>query len=92
MRIDAFNKVSELYKTNKIKSTSSVKGNSYTDKLEISQIGMDYQVAKKALSSVSDVREDRVKDIKERMASGSYDVNSNEVANKLVDRYFDELA
>ncbi|HHX12619.1 MAG TPA: flagellar biosynthesis anti-sigma factor FlgM [Clostridiales bacterium] len=92
MRIDAFNKVSELYKSNKIKSTSSVKGNSYTDKLEISQIAKDYQVAKKALSSVSDVREDRVNDIKERMASGSYDVNSNEVANKLVDRYFNELA
>lgn len=92
MRIDAFNKVSELYKSNKIKSTSNVKGNNYSDRLEISQIGKDYQVAKKALASVSDVREDRVKDIKERMASGSYDVSANEVANKLVDRYFNELA
>lgn len=91
MRIDAYNKVSELYKTNKIKSTSNVKGNSFTDKLEISQIGKDYQVAKKALSSVSDVREDRVKDIQERMATGTYDVGSNEVANKLVDGYFNKL-
>ena len=92
MRIDAFNKVSELYKSNNIKITSNVKGNSVTDKLEISQIGKDYQVAKKALSSVSDVREDRVKDIKERMASGAYDVSANEMADRLVDRYFNELA
>ena len=92
MRIDAFNKVSELYKSNNIKITSNVKDNSVTDKLEISQIGKDYQVAKKALSSVSDIREDRVKDIKERMASGAYDVSANEVADRLVDRYFSELA
>ncbi|HHU70892.1 MAG TPA: flagellar biosynthesis anti-sigma factor FlgM [Clostridiales bacterium] len=92
MRIDAFNKVSELYKANKIKTTSNVKGNCVTDKLEISQIAKDYQIAKKALKSVSDVREDLVKDIKQRMATGTYDVSANEVADRLVDKYFDELA
>lgn len=92
MRIDAFNKVNKLYQSNMIKSTTNVKGTSYSDKLEISQTGKDYQIAKQALKSIPDVREDRVKEIKERMASGTYNVSAEEVVNKLVDNYFNELA
>lgn len=92
MRIDAFNKVNKLYQSNMIKSTTNVKGTSYSDKLEISQTGKDYQIAKQALKSIPDVREDRVKEIKERMESGTYNVSAEEVVNKLVDNYFNELA
>ena len=92
MRIDAFNKVSKLYQTNNIKSTKSVKGSSFSDKLEISQTGKDYQIAKSALKSVPDVREERVRDIKERIASGTYNVNAEEVADKLIENYFNEWA
>ncbi len=90
MRIDAFNKVSKLYQTNNIKSTKSVKGSSFSDKLEISQTGKDYQIAKNALKSVPDVREERVREIKERIASGTYNVNAEEVADKLIENYFNE--
>ncbi|HCR41447.1 MAG TPA: flagellar biosynthesis anti-sigma factor FlgM [Lachnospiraceae bacterium] len=92
MRIDAFNKVSKLYQTNNIKSTKSVKGSSFSDKLEISQTGKDYQIAKNALKSVPDVREERVREIKERIASGTYNVNAEEVADKLIENYFNEWA
>ena len=92
MRIDAFNKVSKLYQTNNIKSTKSVKGSSFSDKLEISQTGKDYQIAKSALKSVPDVREERVREIKERIASGTYNVNAEEVADKLIENYFNEWA
>jgi len=92
MRIDAFNKVNKVYQSNMIKSNMNVKGSSHSDKLEISQTGKDYQVAKQALKSIPDVREDRVKEIKERMASGTYNVSAEEVASKLVENYFNSLA
>ena len=92
MRIDAFNKVSKLYQTNNIKSTKIVKDSGFSDKLEISQTGKDYQIAKSALKSVPDVREERVRDIKERIASGTYNVNAEEVADKLIENYFNEWA
>jgi negative regulator of flagellin synthesis FlgM len=91
MRIDAFNKVSQLYNTNSVKSTAKTKNGSFSDMLEISQTGKDYQVARQIVARTPDIREDKVNDIKKRMASGTYDVSAEEVANKLADSYFDEL-
>ncbi len=90
MRIDAFNKISELYKTSSVKSTAKSKGVSFSDTLEISQTGKDYQVAKNALSQIPDVREAKINEIKQRMAEGTYQVTMDEVADKLVGEYFDE--
>ncbi len=90
MRIDAFNKISELYKTSNVKNTSKSKGVSFSDTLEISQTGKDYQIAKNALSQTPDVREAKINEIKQRMAEGTYQVTMEEVAEKLVGEYFDE--
>lgn len=89
MRIDAFNKVSQLYKTNSMKSTAKTKSGSFSDKLEISQLGKDYQVAKQIVAQTPDVREDKVNEIKQRMDAGTYDVSNEEVADKLVKAYFE---
>ena len=85
MRIDAFNKVSELYKSSNVKSTVKAKGSSFSDKLEISQTGKDYQVAKQIVARTPDIREDRVNDIKQRMEAGVYNVSAEEVADKLIE-------
>lgn len=92
MRIDAFNKVSQLYKTNNVKSTTKASGHSFSDMLEISQTGKDYQVAKQIVARTPDIREDRVNDIKQRMEAGTYNISAEEVAEKLINSYFDELA
>ena len=92
MRVDALNKVNQLYNTNNVKSTAKAKGSSFSDKLEISQTAKDYQVAKQAVAHTPDIREDKVNEIKQRMASGTYDVSVEEIADKLVNKYFDELA
>jgi negative regulator of flagellin synthesis FlgM len=89
MRIDAFNKISELYKASQAKSTTKAKGSSFSDKLEISQTGKDYQVAKQIVARTPDVRESKINDIKQRMETGVYNINMEEVADKLVDNYFD---
>lgn len=90
MRIDALNKVSQLYKANNVKNVTKAKGNSFSDMLEISQVGKDYQVAKHAVAQTPDIRDNLVEDIKQRMEAGTYDVTGEEVADKVVDRYFDE--
>ena len=91
MRIDAFNKISQLYKANNVKSASKTRNGSFSDKLEISQTGKDYQAAKQIVNSIPDVREERVSEIKQCMESGVYNITMEEVADKLVDNYFDEI-
>ena len=46
-----------------------------------------YQVAKSAVSEASDIREDRVAQLKERLDSGNYNVDMNDFANKLLEKY-----
>ena len=55
--------------------------------MSISQAGRDYQVAKSAVSEASDIREDRVAQLKERLDSGNYNVDMNDFANKLLEKY-----
>lgn len=86
MRIDAFNKISEIYNTNSIKNTAKAKGGSFSDMLEISQTGKDYQIAKQFVARTSDVREDKIKEIKERMEAGTYNVTIEDVADKLIEK------
>lgn len=87
MRIDAYNKVSQLYNSSKIKSTGKVKGDSFSDKLEISKQGIQYQAARQIITQAPDVREDIIKDIKQRLDSGTYQVTNEEVADKLIERF-----
>lgn len=91
MRIDAYNKISQVYQTNVAKKTNKTVASSTSDQVEISRIGKDYQVAKKAVAAAPDERMDKVNEIKARMESGSYNISAEEIANKLVDGYFNTM-
>lgn len=87
MRIDAYNQVSQLYKTNskpKVQQTGNLSG---SDKVEISSFGKDIQIAKQAVKNASDVREDKVAEIKNSIAKGTYNVSYEDFAEKLVQRF-----
>lgn len=86
MRIDAYMQVNQLYKAGKPRSSSKSSKSDSTDSLEISSIGKDYQVARKAVSDRSDIREEKVQDIMDRMKAGTYNVSIEDVADKLADR------
>lgn len=86
MRIDAFNKISELYKSSSVKRTAKSEGTGFSDMLEISQTAKDYQVAKQIVARTPDVRESLVNEIKERMQAGTYNVTIEDVANKLIEK------
>lgn len=90
MRIDALNKVSKLYQANSTNKITKKNNVSNPDCVEISQIGKEYQIAKQAVAATPDVRLDKVNDIKERIASGTYNVSAKDLADKLIDSYFDQ--
>lgn len=91
MRVDAYNKVSQLYNTSKVNKATKTSSGKFSDRLEISQKGNDYRIAKQIVSQAPDVREDRINEIKKQMESGTYNVSMAEVADKVVNHYFDEL-
>lgn len=84
MRIDAYMQVSQLYQANKPKRAGQSK-TSASDKLEISDFGKEYQIAKQATKNAGDVREDKIREIQRQLASGSYHVSIEDVAGKLAD-------
>ncbi|MBP5305500.1 MAG: flagellar biosynthesis anti-sigma factor FlgM [Lachnospiraceae bacterium] len=87
MRIDPFNKVTQLYQASKPKKANATEKASFSDKLELSRAGKDLQVAKSAVASASDVREDKVAQIKAQMEAGTYSVSARDIAEKLVNRF-----
>lgn len=90
MRIDAFNKISEMYKANSVKRTTNVRSTSFSDKLEISQTGKDYNVAKQIVANTPDIREAKVNEIKKRMESGAYNIKLEDLADKILEKNFDQ--
>jgi negative regulator of flagellin synthesis FlgM len=69
-------------------SSSAKKGDSKTNldsaKTEISSRGREFAAAKAMAKSAPDVREDRVADLKKRIAEGSYAMNSDAIADRMV--------
>ncbi len=84
MRIGGFNQIAQIYNNSTVKQTGNVKKAGFSDALQISSAGKDYQVAKQAVSAAPDVREDVVADIKSRIADGTYNVTSSMLADKLL--------
>ena len=88
MRIEAYNQIASIYKTSKTGKVQQPYGVSTgRDEVQISQLGRDYQIAKQAVADASDIREDRVAQLKERLDSGNYNVDMNDFANKLLEKY-----
>lgn len=91
MRVDAYNQITQMYQATKTKPTAAKGKVSSTDVFEISQAGKDLQVLKQAVKAAPDVREDKVNEIKEQLASGTYDVSAEEFADKIVNSYFNTI-
>ncbi|MCR5685398.1 MAG: flagellar biosynthesis anti-sigma factor FlgM [Lachnospiraceae bacterium] len=83
MRIDAMNQVSQLYQQTGTKRVAKTASTSVSDKLELSQLGRDMQVAKAAVKASPDVRADRVAELKAQVANGTYSVSDDDLAAKL---------
>ena len=87
MRIDAYNRVQQLYGKTSTTNLKKEKSRSFSDQLQISNAGKDIQTAKKAVAGAADVREDLVASIKERLNAGTYQVDTDDFADRLLERY-----
>lgn len=89
MRIDAYNQVAKVYGASSYAKTQAKTQNAdgQRDQISISQAGRDYQVAKNAVSEASDIREDKVSQLKERIESGTYSVDAGAFAGKLLEKF-----
>lgn len=86
MRIDSMNQVSQVYNMNKVRKVNTSYQASFSDKVEISQLGKDIQIAKKAVSAAPDIREDKVAAMKTALENG-YTVSDNDLADKLLESF-----
>lgn len=88
MRIEAYNQIAQLYNVNKPTQTSKTsRPGMGSDQVQISSLGRDMQVAKKAAAETSDIREDRVAELKSRIDSGTYSVDTKDFASMLLSKY-----
>lgn len=92
MRIDAYSAINQVYQANQSYKAKNANGGYGSDKVEISSVGKEYQIAKSAVLQASDVREDKIKQIKEMMEAGTYYVSGKDFANKIVEEYSSEIA
>ena len=89
MRIEAYNQIAQIYSTNKTTATKSTnKVNSTAkDSVQLSSFGKDIQVAKQAVAEASDIREDKVAEIKAKYANGNVSVDTGDFASVLLEKY-----
>ncbi|HBA97474.1 MAG TPA: flagellar biosynthesis anti-sigma factor FlgM [Lachnospiraceae bacterium] len=91
MRIDAINKMNQLYQATKPKKVNQPGSEKTREKYKVSRPGQDYQTAKAAIKASPDIREDRIAGIKDALATGTYNVSAQEIADKMVSKYFDSI-
>lgn len=88
MRIEAYNQVAQLYKSNKLVNARSASGaDAGKDEVQISSFGRDYQIAKQAVADASDIREEKLARLEAKVNSGNYKVTIDEFAKKLLENY-----
>ncbi len=84
MRIEAYNQIQANYKSAKTIKTAGRAGGSFTDQLQISALGRDIQVAKAALARQPEVRQDKVDALRARIEAGTYSVDLEDWAARLL--------
>ncbi|MCR5216675.1 MAG: flagellar biosynthesis anti-sigma factor FlgM [Lachnospiraceae bacterium] len=91
MRIDGIGAINQVYKANNAYKTQTASAAYSTDQVELSSFGKELQIAKAAVAATSDVRADKVADIKARLSAGTYQVSAADIASKLVDNIASEF-
>lgn len=87
MRIEAYNQINKVYNSAKASKLKGARSTGKRDEVQISQAGRDYQVAKQAVAETSDIREDKVAQLKADIESGNYKVEAGDFAAKLIEKY-----
>lgn len=87
MRIESYTQIQKMYKSNTVVKEQPTTKSSFSDQLQISSIGKEFQTAKQAVSGAADVREELTKPIKEAMNKGTYEVSNESFADRIFQKY-----
>lgn len=87
MRIEAYNQVNQIYQSQKINKTDKTGKTSRMDQVQISSFGKDIQTVKQAVKDAPDIREDVVTPLKAKIDAGTYSVDGDDFASKLLEKY-----
>lgn len=87
MRVEAYSKIQQMYKTNTVKKEQPAAKTSFSDQLQISSMGKDIQAAKQALENTPDIREEMTAPIKSAVKNGTYEVSGESFAEKIFQKY-----
>lgn len=88
MRIEAYTQIQQMYGTQNTKKADTAKtGTSFKDQLQLSSAGKDMTTAKSAVANSPDIRTDLVNSIKEQIDDGTYEVDADDFAGKMFDKF-----
>ena len=87
MRIEAYSQVQQLYQTKKVNKTQQTGSVSFSDQIQISSLGKDFQTARAAVAESPDIREELTASIKAKVQNGTYQVDNAAFAEKLLQKY-----
>ena len=87
MRIDAMSEVTQLYQVNSTRKKTEKSSKCSKDSVEISSFGRDIQIAKQAVAQAEDVRTEKIQQLKNSIANGTYNVPMSALADKLLNGF-----
>ena len=86
MRLDAYNQISQVYLAGSKTRVSKTGKVNNSDRVEISQFGKEFRIAKQAVMESPDIRAELVNSVKERIKAGKYNVSNTELAARMAER------
>ncbi len=88
MRITGISNIINTYNVQKTAAVEAKKSIKNKDEINISETAKEYQIARKAVMQSSDIREDKINEIKNRIQAGTYKVDAKEISDKIVNTIF----
>lgn len=84
MHIDRIGAIHQIYTKQSSTPTKKINKTDKRDEVSLSENAKEFQNIYQKLKNVPDVREEKVDRIKEQLRTGTYNVNSEEVAEKIL--------
>ncbi|MCL4425516.1 MAG: flagellar biosynthesis anti-sigma factor FlgM [Firmicutes bacterium] len=84
--INAYLGKTESVKKNEAGESKDTRGNSLSDQVSLSLQAREIERIRKGILSLPEVREDRVKEVQEKIKSGNYQIEAADVAAKILAR------
>jgi len=89
IRINNVASAYRLHNTDNAKRPRRLEGSNSSgkDTFTLSHVAGDYVMARQVITSVPDVRQEKIDDVQERMASSLYPVSAQQLAEKIMQNY-----